>query len=157
MLCSREGSEHTKALSALSHLTCLKLSSNGFSTTPLGLSTLTALKRFHFAANLLESADSLSCVLGSLTGLTKLILQQCSLKAVPDGLAALPDLQWLCLSRNYVQAVPKNMPWRNLQVLHLRGNELSLVPCAALQQARQLVHLDCGDNFPLQVTFLSAT
>lgn len=31
------------------------------------------------------------------------------------------------------------------------GQELRAVPCAALSSAGELVHLDCGDNFPLQV------
>lgn len=138
-------------MSALTQLTCLKLSNNAFSETPTCLSKLTALQCLHFAANLLQSADMLSHVLGKLTGLTKLILQQCDLDVVPTSLAALSEMRWLCLSRNNLDCLPKKMPWGKLQVLHLRANEFRAVPCTPLRAARQLVHLDCGDNFPLQV------
>lgn len=149
--CSHDEEEHTSVLSAMTNLTCLKLSKNAFSDAPASLSKLTALQCFHFAANMLDSTDTLSRVLGNMTGLTKLILQHCNMEAIPDSLADLSELQWLCLSRNNLSRLPKKMPWGKLQVLHLRGNEFRAVPCIQLRAARQLVHVDCGDNFPLQV------
>ena len=89
--------------------------------------------------------------LSLLTALTKLVMQQCNLTAVPRSLAALSRLKWLCLSRNRLESVPEGLPWQHLELLHLRGNQLKCVPCDALSKAVQLETVDCGDNLPLQV------
>ena len=79
-------------------------------------------------------------------------MQQCNLETVPDSFAALSNLQWLCLIRNYLSSVPDGLPWGKLTLLHLRGNKLEAVPCSALASGAQLQIIDCGDNAPLQVT-----
>lgn len=142
-------------LPLLTQLTSLRLSVTGLRDLPRGISRLTGLQALHFAGNQLDPNHALSQTLVPLTALTKLVLQQCSLNAVPDGLSALSGLQWLCLSQNSLQLVPCGMPWQRLRALHLRFNELKSMPCTALSRASQLQHLDCGDNFPMQASFLA--
>lgn len=130
-------------------LTSVRLSGNFYSTVPTYLSSVTALQSLHIANNAIGSGCT-SC-LSHLTALTKLVMQQCNLTAVPQSLAALSRLKWLCLSRNRLESVPEGLPWQHLELLHLRGNALKCVPCDALSKAVQLVTVDCGDNLPLQV------
>lgn len=78
-------------------------------------------------------------------------MQQCALETIPDSFVALSNLQWLCLSGNNVGNIPDGLPWGKLTLLHLRGNQLRVVPCSALAGARQLQIIDCGENVPLQV------
>ena len=80
-------------------------------------------------------------------------MQQCNLSVVPESLAALSRLKWLCLSRNRLGSIPEGLPWQQLEVLHLRVNELKCVPCDVLYGAVALEMVDCGENQPLQVTF----
>ena len=118
---------------------------------PTYLSSVTALQSLHIAAN--NIGDGSSACLSHLTALTKLVMQQCKLSVVPESLAALSRLKWLCLSRNRLGSIPEGLPWQQLEVLHLRGNELRCVPCESLSKAVSLEVLDCGENQPLQVTF----
>ena len=130
-------------------LTSIRLSGNYYSAVPTYLSSATALQSLHIANNIFGSGCT-AC-LSHLTALTKLVMQQCNLTAVPQSLAALSRLKWLCLSRNRLESVPEGLPWQHLELLHLRGNQLKCVPCDALSKAVQLETVDCGGNLPLQV------
>ncbi len=130
-------------------LTSIRLSGNYYSAVPTYLSSVTALQSLHIANNAIGSGCT-AC-LSHLTALTKLVMQQCNLNAVPQSLAPLSRLKWLCLSRNRLESVPEDLPWQHLELLHLRGNELKCVPCVALSKAVRLETVDCGDNLPLQV------
>ena len=137
-------------LHGCNNLTSVKLSGNHYSSVPTFLSSVTTLKCLHMANN--DISSGLTACLTHLTGLTKLVMQQCQLHTIPDSFAALSNLQWLCLSRNRLSSLPDRLPWRKLTLLHLRGNELGSVPCSALSGATHLQSVDCGDNFPLQVS-----
>lgn len=143
-----------ECLRGCSSLTSVKLSGNYYSSVPAFLSTATNLQCLHIANNSISSGST-TC-LAALTALSKLVMQQCALDTLPDSLAALSNLQWLCLSRNNLHSIPDGLPWGKLTLLHLRGNELGAVPCSALAGATQLQVVDCGDNFPLQVRLLAA-
>ncbi len=131
-------------------LTSIRLSGNFYSAVPIYLSSVTALQSLHIANNAAIGSGCTAC-LSLLTALTKLVMQQCNLSAVPQSLTALSRLKWLCLSRNRLESVPEGLPWQHLELLHLRGNQLKCVPCDALSKAVQLETVDCGDNLPLQV------
>ncbi len=131
-------------------LTSIRLSGNYYSAVPTYLSSVTALQSLHIANNAAIGSGCTAC-LSHLTALTKLVMQQCNLTAVPQSLAALSRLKWLCLSRNMLESVPEGLPWQHLELLHLRGNQLTCVPCDALSTAVQLETVDCGENLPLQV------
>ena len=150
--CRPEDVTPASCLRGCTSLTCIKLSSNYYSSVPAFLSSVTALQRLHMAANLISSSTTgcLSC----LTGLTKLVMQQCKLDTIPDSFAALSNLQWLCLSRNNLGSIPDGLPWGKLVLLHLRDNALKAVPCSALAGALQLQAVDCGDNILLEVSLL---
>ncbi len=152
IICCRPNAASVERLLHAHKLTSIRLSGNHYSHVPAYLSCVTALQSLHIANNSIGTGST-SC-LSHLTALTKLVMQQCNLRAVPDSLAALSRLQWLCLSRNHLERVPVGLPWHHLELLHLRGNDLRSLPCDALSKAVQLQTLDCGDNLPLQVSSL---
>ncbi|DBA75794.1 TPA: hypothetical protein ACH3X1_010202 [Trebouxia sp. C0004] len=73
-------------------LTSIRLSGNYYSTVPTYLSSVTALQSLHIANKAIGSGCTAS--LSHLTALTKLVMQQCNLTAVPQSLAALSRLNW---------------------------------------------------------------
>lgn len=153
MSCRLDDITPPDCLLGCTNLTSIKLSGNFFSSFPAFLSSATSLQCLHLANNQIGSSGN-TAGLATLTALTKLVMQQCGLHTVPDSFAALSNLQWLCLSRNSLSSIPDGLPWGKLTLLHLRGNELRAVPCAALAGSAQLQVVDCGDNPPLQVSLL---